>query len=82
MGHPSVKDCCVIGVNDPMRGQRVRAYVVGEPALSLQEWQAYLAQSIARYALPKEVVYQQQLPKTAVGKVAYRLLEEEANGQA
>ena len=79
--HPSVKDCCIIGVEDPIRGQRVRAYVVGNPQLTLTEWQAFLSQAVARYALPKEVVYKDSLPKTAVGKIAYRQLEEEANGQ-
>ena len=32
---------------------------------------------IARYALPREIEFRPELPKTLVGKVAYRLLEEE-----
>lgn len=34
--------------------------------------------NVAAYAVPKELVFRSELPKTMVGKVAYRLLEEEA----
>ena len=43
---------------------------------------AELKQHIAGYALPKEIIFRPELPKTLVGKVAYRLLEEEANREA
>ena len=36
---------------------------------------------IAKYALPKEIIFRDELPKTLVGKVAYRKLEEEANAE-
>ena len=39
---------------------------------------AHCAQHIAKYALPRELVWRTELPKTLVGKVAYRVLEEEA----
>ena len=38
---------------------------------------AHMAQHVAGYALPKEIEFRKELPKTLVGKVAYRILEEE-----
>ena len=35
---------------------------------------------MAKYACPRELEFRKELPKTLVGKVAYRILEEEANG--
>ena len=39
----------------------------------------YCANHIAKYAMPREIEFRTELPKTLVGKVAYRVLEEEAN---
>jgi long-chain acyl-CoA synthetase len=38
---------------------------------------SYCRERIAKYALPSEIVFRDELPKTLVGKVAYRVLEEE-----
>ncbi len=82
-GHEKVLLSCVIGVKDAYRGQRIRAYVVPMPGVVpteelKQEILHYCARHIARYAMPREFVWRRELPKTAVGKVAYRVLEEEA----
>ena len=80
---PDVSYSCVIGVKDPRRMQRVKAYVVlrdgvnGDDACR-QRLMAYLRQHIASYALPRQIEFRDELPKTLVGKVAYRLLEEES----
>jgi long-chain acyl-CoA synthetase len=51
-----------------------------EPTEELkQELKEYCAQRIAKYACPREFEFRTELPKTLVGKVAYRVLEEEAN---
>ena len=47
-----------------------------------EELLRYCAQHIARYAMPKEILFRTELPKTLVGKVAYRVLEEEAAKEA
>ena len=78
---------CVIGVKDPYRVQRVKAYVVPmpgvEPSETLkQEILDYCSGRIAKYAMPREIEFRKELPKTLVGKVAYRVLEEEANAAA
>ena len=83
-GLQEVAYSCVIGVKDPKRMQRVRAYVVlnegykADNKMKETIMQALRLQ-IAQYALPKEIIFRDELPKTLVGKVHYRLLEEEAN---
>ena len=83
-GHEKVLLSCVIGVKDPYRVQRVKAYVVPMPGVEpteelKQELLSYCAEHIAKYAMPREIEFRTELPKTLVGKVAYRVLEEEAN---
>jgi len=83
---PEVAYSCVIGVKDERRGQRVRAYVVlrdgftGDDAMK-EKIMATLKEKIDSFALPKEIVFRAELPKTLVGKVFYRQLEEEANNE-
>ena len=86
-GVDEVAYSCVIGVKDPRRMQRVRAYVVLMDGIKesdelKEKIMDELRQHIAGYALPKEIFFRPELPKTLVGKVAYRLLEEEANREA
>ena len=84
-GHEKVLLSCVIGIKDPQRGQRIKAYIVPMPGIAPNdelkaEILDYCKEHIAKYALPREVEFRTELPKTLVGKVAYRKLEEEANG--
>ena len=83
-GCPEVSYSCVIGVKDPRRMQRVRAYIVLKDGIEAsdavrEKIMKELEKHIAGYALPKEIIFRKELPKTLVGKVSYRLLEEEAN---
>ena len=83
-GHEKVLLSCVIGVKDPYRVQKVKAYVVPMPGVEpteelKQELLEYCSKRIAKYAMPREIEFRTELPKTLVGKVAYRVLEEEAN---
>jgi long-chain acyl-CoA synthetase len=78
---------CVIGVKDPRRMQRVKAYVVLKPGYEGDEAMkekilTTLNMHVSKYAIPREIEFRSDLPKTLVGKVAYRKLEEEANAQA
>jgi long-chain acyl-CoA synthetase len=75
---------CVIGVKDPRRMQKVKAYVVLNAGVVGDERMKEkildtLSMHVAKYALPREIEFRRELPKTLVGKVAYRKLEEEAN---
>lgn len=81
---PEVAYSCVIGVKDPRRMHRVKAYIVLRDGVTpdndcRKRIMDHLKQHIAQYALPREIEFRTELPKTLVGKVAYRMLEEEAN---
>lgn len=81
-GHPKVLLSCVIGVKDPYRMQKVKAFVVLKPGIIADdsikdEIIQYCSKHIAKYALPREIEFRDELPKTLVGKVAYRVLEQE-----
>ncbi len=83
-GHEKVLLSCVIGVKDEYRVQKVKAFVVPMPGVEptealKQEILDYCREHIAKYAMPREIEFRTELPKTLVGKVAYRVLEEEAN---
>ncbi len=83
-GHEKVLLSCVIGIRDAQRGQKVKAYVVPMPGIEpteelRREILDHCANHIAKYAMPRELEFRTELPKTLVGKVAYRVLEEEAN---
>ena len=73
---------CVIGVPDDYRMQAVKAFVTLKPGVPATEEtresiMAYARKRIAKYAMPRELEFRDTLPKTLVGKVAYRQLEEE-----
>ena len=64
--------------------QKVKAYVVPMPGIEpteelKKEILDYCTDKIAKFAMPRELEFRTELPKTLVGKVAYRVLEEEAN---
>ena len=80
--HEKVLLSCVIGIKDPYKMQKIKAFVVlksgVEPSEAVKtEILAYCAKHIAKYALPYAIEFRVELPKTLVGKVAYRVLEEE-----
>ena len=85
-GHEYVHLSCVIGVKDPIKMQRVKAFVVLKPGYvpteaCKQELMDYCRKHIAKYAMPSDIEFREELPKTLVGKVAYRVLEEEENAK-
>ena len=82
--HEKVLISCVVGVKDPYKMQKIKAFVVPKPGVEptdelRDELMAYLRTKIAKYAMPYDIEFRTELPKTLVGKVAYRVLEEEAN---
>ncbi|MCR5842450.1 MAG: AMP-binding protein [Oscillospiraceae bacterium] len=77
-----VQMSCVIGVPDPYRMHRPKVFVTLKPGVEASEETRkaimdYAARHIAKYAMPKELEFRDSLPRTLVGKVAYRQLEEE-----
>ncbi len=80
--HDKVQMSCVIGVPDDYKMQKVKAFVklaAGIPANdeTKQELLDYCRKNIAKYAMPYDIEFKDDMPKTLVGKVAYRVLEEE-----
>ena len=80
--HELVQMSCVIGVPDPYRMQKVKAFVtlargVEPSAETKQVLLDYCRKHIAKYAMPYDIEFKEDMPKTLVGKVAYRVLEEE-----
>ncbi|MCC8079717.1 MAG: AMP-binding protein [Oscillospiraceae bacterium] len=80
--HEKVQMSCVIGVPDEYKMQRVKAFVMLKPGVVASEQVKkeildYCSKRIARYAMPRDIEFRTELPKTLVGKVAYRQLEEE-----
>ncbi len=77
--HPAVDDAAAIGVDDEDYGQRLRAFVVladgaGATEADLKE---FVRGALARYKVPREVVFVDRLPRNATGKVLKRLLADD-----
>lgn len=78
--HPDVADAGTVGVPDRLRGEKVVLFVVPREGkqLSQDDLLAYCRERLAKYKVPKKVLFRSELPKTAVGKVMRRTLREEA----
>ncbi len=81
--HEAVDCSCVIGVKDPYKMQRVRAYIALKNGFEATEETkqsilSYCKEYLDVFERPKEIIFKDELPKTLVGKVAYHTLEEEA----
>jgi len=84
IAHPAVAESGTIGVPDPGCGERVRSYVVlkaGAQA-SRGELIAHCRASLARYKVPREVVFRAELPRNGALKVLRRELREQAIAEA
>ena len=80
--HDAVQMSCVIGVPDAYKMQKVKAFVkLKDGAAATEETKQdildYCARHVAKYAMPYDIEFRDDMPKTLVGKVAYRVLEEE-----
>ena len=73
-----VFDVAVVGVDDTEFGKRLRAFIVSEPGAKQdpEELKLYVKSNLARYKVPRDVVFIDDLPRNATGKVLRRVLME------
>lgn len=77
--HPKVQEACSIGIPHPRRGESVKVFVVlkeGETATA-EELIDYCNGKMAKYKLPTEIEFRNELPKTNVGKILRKDLRTE-----
>jgi long-chain acyl-CoA synthetase len=74
--HPKVLEVGVAGIPDPYRGETVKAWVVLKPGeyLSEEEVRDWCKERLAKYKIPTQVEFRDELPKTTVGKILRREL--------
>ena len=80
--HPDVQMSCVIGVPDPYKMQKVKAFVMLKNGKKDTEEEKqiilkYCRENLAKYEMPYDIEFRKDMPKTLVGKVAYRELEKQ-----
>ncbi|MEU7139894.1 acyl-CoA synthetase [Nocardia sp. NPDC046473] len=73
-----IYDAAVVGVDDAEFGKRLRAFVVPEPGYTPdgEEIKAYVKNNLARYKVPREVIFLDDLPRNPTGKLLRRVLVE------
>jgi len=75
--HEAVVEVAAMGVDDPQFGKRLRAFVVvTTPRPTEQELKDWVRQNLARYKVPREIVFLDELPRNATGKILKRELAE------
>ncbi|GFG87552.1 long-chain-fatty-acid--CoA ligase FadD2 [Mycolicibacter algericus] len=77
-GHPEVIEATALGVEDKEWGARLRAFVVKKEGSSVDEdtIKVYVKEHLARYKVPREVVFLDELPRNPTGKILKRELRE------
>ena len=75
--HPDVEEVAVVGVPDEQFGQRLQAFVVLRPGAELTEGavQEHVKANLARFKVPREVSFMDELPRNATGKILKRELQ-------
>ncbi|MBY0441288.1 MAG: long-chain-fatty-acid--CoA ligase FadD2 [Mycobacteriaceae bacterium] len=75
-GHPDVIEATAIGVEDQEWGARLRAFVVKKPDAAIDEEaiKVYVREHLARYKVPREVLFLDELPRNPTGKILKREL--------
>ena len=69
--HPAVAEAAVVGVDDELRGEKIRAVVSLKPGANVteRELKDYCRKYMATFKVPKEIIIMSNLPRTATGKI-------------
>ncbi|WOH69923.1 long-chain fatty acid--CoA ligase [Bradyrhizobium sp. BWA-3-5] len=78
MEHPDVAECAVVGRPDPRWDEVPVAYVVrrSEARIEAEALTAYVQSQLARFKTPREIIFTEELPRTALGKIQHFLLKD------
>ena len=80
--HQNVADVAAIGVDDDDYGKRLRAFVVRDGDVDVETLKAHVKENLARYKVPREIIFLDELPRNATGKVLKKDLKEyDENGK-
>lgn len=84
--HPAVAESAVIGLPDPLKGERIKAYVVVKPGTAdtpalIASLLDHVRRDLGPIATPSEIELRTSLPKTRSGKIVRRFLKAQALGQ-
>jgi acyl-CoA synthetase (AMP-forming)/AMP-acid ligase II len=80
LSHPGVREAAVVGVPDERWGEAVHAFITVTPGGSVEEAElkTFCQQRLAGYKRPKVIHIVDDLPRTGIGKVARRVVREQA----
>lgn len=69
--HEAVAECAVIGLEHPTRGQMIKAYIVCRESqtIAADKLKAFLRERMPRYAVPHDITFREELPKSPIGKI-------------
>lgn len=83
--HPDIREVCIIASADAHRGETVKAIIVpkdGIGVLTPDSIQTWCRERMAAYKVPREVVFADALPKSATGKILWRVLQDQERAAA
>ncbi len=81
VAHAGISDAAVIGMPDPEAGELPMAYIVAaDPAPTVDEIKAYMMESLSSYKQLHKVVFVDEIPKSASGKILRRVLRDQLAG--
>jgi len=76
--HPDVVECGVIGRPDPKWDEVPVAYVIRRAGCSVEaeDLKAHVMKQLARFKMPRDIIFVEDLPRTALGKVQHFMLRQ------
>ena len=82
---PIVKQCCAVGIDDKIQGQNVGLYIILSEQKNKSEAKKilteYCKEKLAGYSQPKKIIFIEEFPKTKMGKVDFKSLEDRINNR-